>query len=48
MAFLREQVRGSDVPGDWVDALVVGWDFLKSESERKMEVRGRIGMKMEL
>jgi len=35
VSFLREQVRGSEVPGDWVDALVVACDFLKSESERK-------------
>ena len=35
VAFLRDQVAGSDAKGDWVDALVVACDFLKNETEGK-------------
>ena len=35
VAFLKEQVAGSDAQGDWLDALVVACDFLKNETEGK-------------
>ena len=35
VAFLKEQVVGSDAQGDWLDALVVACDFLKNETDGK-------------
>lgn len=32
VAFLREHVKGTNIEPDWIDALVVGLDFLKTQS----------------
>ena len=29
----REHVKGTDIESDWIDALVVGLDFLKAQSD---------------
>jgi hypothetical protein len=33
----REHVKGTNIEADWIDALIVGLDFLKTESaDRKL------------
>ncbi len=37
MISFREHVKGTTIEADWIDALIVGLDFLKTESaDRKL------------
>jgi len=35
ITYIREHVKGTDKEGDWIDAVVVALDFLKTASEQK-------------
>jgi hypothetical protein len=36
-SLIREHVKGTNIEADWIDALIVGLDFLKTESaDRKL------------
>ena len=44
----REHVKGTDIESDWIDALVVGLDFLKAQSDDRKFAALKIDLFSEL